>query len=92
MTISRYRSSNVIDGKYFETFNFPNIKQLDNIGVIRIRVAQFDRLDQLASKYLGDGSYWWVIALMNDISWGFSFTPGQILRIPVDVNDVLKLV
>lgn len=92
MGISRYRSSDIVDKKYYESYRFPDKKKLDDIPVIRVRVAQFDRLDQLAAKYLGDGSYWWVIALMNDLSWGLKFQPGQILKIPASIEDVLRLV
>jgi nucleoid-associated protein YgaU len=92
VAISRYRSSEVSDNKYYETFRFPDKKKLDDVPVLRVRVARFDRLDQLAAKYLGDGSYWWVIAMMNDLSWGFKFEEGQILRIPVSLDDILRLV
>jgi hypothetical protein len=92
MAVSRYRNTKVIDeGKTYETISFPSREELDKISVIRIRVANFDRLDILASKYLGSGEYWWVIALINDFEWAFSFEEGQVLKIPVDVQDVLRL-
>lgn len=92
MAHGRYRNTNVIDGKYYETVNFPTKEQLAKVPVIQIRTTQFDRLDNLASKHLGAGEYWWVIALMNDLSWAFDFEVGQLLKIPVDVRDVLRLV
>jgi hypothetical protein len=91
MAISRYRNLNLIDGKYYETSDFPSKKQLDSIPVIRVRIGGFERFDQLAFKHLGSGEYWWVIALMNDISWAFAATPGQVIKIPVNVEDVLRL-
>lgn len=99
MPRSRYRNVNVLNQdaeddipRHFETTDFPSPVDLDNVPTFKIRVAQFDRLDQLAFKHLGAGEYWWIIALMNDLDWAYSFTPGQILRIPISVEDVLRLV
>jgi len=90
MAISRYRNVKKVDGKYYETISFPDIKRFDGLNVIRIRVSRFDRLDNLAFKHLGAGEYWWVIAAINDLDWAFSFEEGQIIKIPVDVQDVLR--
>jgi len=80
-----------MDSSFFESIDFPSKKNLDAIATIRVRVAKFDRLDQLAFKHLGAGEYWWVIAVMNDLQWMFEFEEGQILKIPVNVDDVLRL-
>lgn len=92
MALSRYRNSNTIDGKFFESSDLPNKKELDKIPVFKIRVTQFDRLDNLAFKHFGSGEYWWVIALINDLDWAFEFEEGQILDIPINVQDVLELI
>lgn len=91
MALSRYRNVNTIDKKFFESVDFPTKTRLDEVPTFKVRIAQFDRLDQLAFKHLGSGEYWWVIALLNDISWAFDFEPGAVIKIPVDVQDVLKL-
>ncbi len=92
MALSRYRNLNTLeDKKFYETSEFPANEELENISSIQIIVSQFDRLDNLAFIHLGDGSYWWVIALMNNIDWPFRFEEGQILKIPTDVKDVLRL-
>ena len=92
MAVSRYRNTNLIDGKFYETSKFPTKKQLDNIPTVTIRIAQFERLDRLAHRHLGDGTYWWIIALMNDIDWVFGFEAGDLIKIPVDIQDVLRLI
>ena len=96
MPVSRYKNTNIFstdEGKqYIGTFKFPKKEDLDKIPSIQIRISNFERLDQLAFKHLGSGEYWWVIALMNDIDHAFNFEEGQILRIPIDVQEVLKLV
>jgi nucleoid-associated protein YgaU len=42
-----------------------------------------DRLDSVAYDYYGDPSYWFVIAIANNLGRGtFSIPPGQVIRIP----------
>jgi hypothetical protein len=92
MVFSRYRNLNTLeDKKFYETPTFPSKTQLDAIDTFQIRVSRFDRLDILAFKHLGAGEYWWIISVMNDLSWAFSFEEGQILKIPVNLDDVLRL-
>jgi hypothetical protein len=91
MTESRYKSVSTVDRKYYETVDFPSRDQLDGVNVFRVRAAQFDRLDNLAFKHLGSGEYWWVIALINDLDWAFAFEEGQIIKIPIELDDVLRM-
>lgn len=89
MAISRYRNTSIIDNQYLSTFDFPDI-DISKLTTISIRITDSDRLDTLAFKYLGDGTYWWVIALINDLNWPWDFASGQIIRIPTDINEILK--
>lgn len=91
MAISRYRNVNKLDGKFYESIEFPSSISLSNISTIQLRVSKFDRLDHLAFKHLGSGEYWWIIAIMNDIDWAFDFEDGQVIKIPVDVQEFLRL-
>lgn len=91
MSISRYSNVNTLDKSFLESVDFPDQEKFDEIPTFRIRIVQFDRLDQLAFKHLGSGEYWWVIAIMNDIQWAFDFEVGSVIKIPVDVQDVLRL-
>lgn len=86
---SRYRNTKIIDGKTQATFEFPVI-DLSKIQTFSIRISDGDRFDVLAHKYFNDGTLYWVIMLVNDISWPWDFASGQIIQIPIDVNDVLK--
>lgn len=96
MSLSRYRNINILqddNGKrHYATMKFPTKKQLDTIPSFKIRLSQFDRLDQLAAKHLGDGTLWWILAMMNDIDWAYKFNAGDIIKVPINVDDVLKLV
>jgi len=93
MSASRYRNNNTINN-YLETPIFPSQAELDNVPTIQIIATQFDKLDSLAFKHLGDGRYWWIIAIFNDIEFGmagFSPTEATILKIPTDLDAVLRL-
>jgi|SRR5210317_1371586 len=49
-----------------------------------------DRLDNLAFKYYGDSSLWWIIARANDIGKGdFTVPIGLQLRIPANQYDII---
>ena len=45
-------------------------------------VAESDRIDSLAYKYLGDTDLWWVIADYNDLFFCQDLEIGAKLRIP----------
>jgi hypothetical protein len=99
MAKSRYSGTPIIDNHHFAPWRLPirsmGLKGNDLLSGVQtvdyvVRVG--DRIDQLASRFLHDESYWWVIALVNDISYPFAsggFSAGVTLHIPVNVNDVL---
>ena len=89
MATSRYRNTQIIDEKYYSSQDVPD-KDLDKIQTFSIRITNADRLDILAAKHLGNGEYWWLIAELNDIDWPFDFEDGQIIKIPVNIEDALK--
>lgn len=91
MAFSRYTNTNVIEGKYYETVEFPSKEELDKIETHQVSLPTYARLDILAKKYLGNEQYWWILALMNDIDWGLGQQSITILRIPKNVQDVLRL-
>jgi hypothetical protein len=49
-----------------------------------------DRMDKLASRYLGDDQYGWIICLVNNIGNPFSMQPGDVLKIPINAEAVLE--
>lgn len=89
MAVSRYRNTPIIDNKHQAIFDFPKV-DWNKINSFQIRVSDTDRLDNLAFKYFNDGTLWWIIAVVNDLQHPWDFASGQVIRIPVDVNDVLK--
>lgn len=92
---SRYAGNDVIDGDHYSTWTDPTTFDplgpdiLDGITTIDHVLCVGERLDTLASLYLGDPDYWWVVALANRIIDPFMLTVGVTLRIPTDARALL---
>ena len=58
---------------------------------IYVTLSQDDYLDSIAKKYYGDESYWWIIAVANNISDGkLSIEVNKQIRIPGNLSSILK--
>ena len=80
---SRYRFSVVCeDGDAAFLGNRPRTAVPPRPDDLTHAVAEGDRLDLLAHRYLGDARLWWVIADANDIFWPMDLETGAVLRIP----------
>ncbi len=95
MARSRYSRSSILDDYSYETFTlnqtnaFKEVDTFDNVQTIEYVVKAGDRLDTLAAKFLHEDQYWWVIALINNLTMP-TITPGQKIKIPIDASDVLN--
>ena len=49
-----------------------------------------DRLDNLAYKYYGDTTLWWVIAKANGIKGKVALSVDEILRIPGNISRIIE--
>ena len=49
-----------------------------------------DRLYNLASRYYGDVTYWWVIAWYNGVPTEAHLKTGDVIQIPVNIEHALK--
>lgn len=59
---------------------YPDFSQNEDVYIVS---KMGDRLDNLAYDYYGDSSYWYVIAIVNNLGRGtISVSPGIVLRIP----------
>ena len=90
--MKRYQSTSVVprwDGKrVYVTTQYPLISPQDSDAIIISNEA--DYLDNLAYKYYGDPTLWWVIALANSLGKGrMSVPPGLQLRIPTNICAIL---
>lgn len=100
MSKNRYSNTEIIDNTHYGTFKLPvrarglsSLKLLTGISSTEYMYKAGDRLDILAAKFWGEDQYWWVIALVNDISYPFSsggLIPGRILKIPNDPRDIFE--
>jgi len=50
-----------------------------------------DRFYNMAYKYYGDVRYWWVIAWYNGAPTEAHMDPGDVIQIPVNIENALKL-
>lgn len=99
MAKSRYSNTAIISSHHYATFSLPvlakgyrNQDLLANVRTHQYTVNAGDRIDHLSARFFNDDQYWWVIALINGIIYPFSsggFKPGQVLKIPYDLRDVL---
>lgn len=76
---------------YFNGKAYPNVPL--SASDIYIITTVGDRLDSLAYSYYNDSNLWWVISMANNnVTKGSMFPiPGTQLRIPTDINLILRL-
>lgn len=91
---SRYQYSTTLTNKYTKkkylgSVLYPKIKPNDND--LYIISQQGDRLDILADKYYNDSSFWWIIAVANNLNdASLSIEPGTQMRIPSNVSKIFN--
>jgi len=92
--MSRYNFTGIkIDkdtgNRVMKTTLYPEIKIND--GDIFVYPIDGDRLENLAHRYYGDSTLWWIIAKANDIRDGsFALKPDEKLRIPGNVSQAIS--
>lgn len=91
--MSRYESSKILKSKdnnrIYKSNIFPKIDR--SVSDIYIITRSGDRLDLLASKYYGDQTLWWIIAIANNLGRsGLIVPPAKQIRIPTDVASILN--
>ena len=73
--------------RVYSTTYYPDIPLDDSDEFISI--IDGDRVDLVANRYYGDVSLWWVIAKANGIKGKAALTPGDVLRIPGNINRII---
>jgi len=95
MARSRYATTPVL-GDHYATFVDPTRSDylgrgiLDGVTTVDHMVEAGERLDNLAYRYYGDEGYWWVIALVNRVSFPLGIPPRTVLKVPLSVEGVLS--
>ena len=95
--VSRYESDIPIrEGKILRSATaVDKIRRSQRQGAFATRervLRQGERLDHIAGEVFGNATLWWVIAATSNIGWAMQVPPGTILKIPVNLNDVLELI
>lgn len=92
-----FRNASMEEPRHYATWDLPTImKGYGAVDLLRNQNAYThvwqsgDRMDKLASKYLGDDNYGWIICLVNMINNPFSVQPGTVLRIPANAQSILE--
>ena len=74
--------------KVYNTTFYPSIPIDDSDRFIYTKLG--DRVDALANEYYGDVTLWWIISKANGIKGQAGLKPGQLLRIPGQVEEILS--
>lgn len=97
MSKSRYANTEIIDSNHYGTFSIPTTARgyrsfdlLRGVAYEEYTWKRGDRFDKLSALKLNDEQYWWVICLCNDIFYPFGIEAGTIIKIPREVNDILR--
>jgi len=85
--ISRYSNTNTIFDNilgiyYHETINNKQIPVMNTDTYYTINVTTENRLDIIANMFYNMPSFWWIIAIANNITDSFNVPIGTVLRIP----------
>lgn len=96
MARSRYTFVNRInDGQGISTWTggttLFNAVLSGNLEADTIVLTQGQRLDHIAGKYYGNGSYWWVIAAASGIGWALQCPAGTVIKIPKNLDAALSI-
>ena len=98
MSLSRYSFVKKISygGKTIYGTNISSAKIFNSVqkGTISVKthiMSEGQRLDSLAGLYYNDSSYWWIIASASGIGWPLQVPPGTFLRIPVNLDEVFRV-
>jgi nucleoid-associated protein YgaU len=70
-------------------FSFPLEEDLKRIQTVDYTWNQGDQFWRLASKYYGDSKMWWVIAQFNRKPTEGHLSPGDVIKIPIELSVVL---
>ena len=92
--MARYSSTSITKDKrrnyrVYKPTIYPNIPMKDSDIFIAPIVGE--KLENIANKYYGDGSLWWIIAKANNIN-DSTVISNKIkrIRIPIEIQQVLQ--
>ena len=72
------------------TMMTPSVAQIMNFSTVPYIWAVGDRFYKLAIQFYSDPQYWWVIALYNKKPTEASINIGDVITIPLPLENVLR--
>ena len=89
MAINKYQ---LVKGKTINVSPFI-YKAVENDEIVydEIVTEAGKRLDHYANEYYGDANNWWIIAAASGIGWWMQVPAGVVLRIPLSLEDVMRI-
>ena len=72
-------------------FKNPSVLNRMNLATVKHLWTYGDRYYKLADKHYGNVNYWWVIALYNGYPTEATIKPGDLISIPLDLEEVLMV-
>lgn len=87
-----FENRNVDKIVHYKTYKFNKNFDKSNYTVKSYTWKSGDRLYKLASEYYRDYRLWWVIAFWNSKPTDAHYSPGMIIEIPVEVDQIVRSV
>lgn len=89
MAIDKYK---LVKGKFINISPF--IYKAVNSDLIDYEIVVSEegkRLDHYSQEYYGDANNWWIIAAASGIGWWLQVPGDTVLRIPTELDQIIKL-
>ena len=88
----RQTRNNLKNIRQFETpiLRHPTVSDRVNIDSTQIVYGVGDRLYKLADQYYNDVTLWWIIAWYNGRPTEADFFPGDLITIPLNIEQVIE--
>jgi hypothetical protein len=78
--------------RYYSTpqLDYPTVEEMKGLTRTRHIWTTGDRFFKLSIQYYGSAQYWWVIALFNQKPTEADLTVGDLIYIPLPLQDILR--
>lgn len=83
------RYEDILDVR-FSSRNVPQVDIAQRSTDVYVTFNSADRLDAIASRIYGQPEFYWVILAANGYAAEFEIDPGEILRVPYPLEEVVE--
>ena len=85
------RGVNFIEHFSTPILKHPSAKQIKNLDLIYHNWSHGDKYYKLAYEHYNDSKMWWVIAWFNKLPTESHIKLGDVIYIPMPLNEILKI-